>query len=64
MNATDEEKEEDMTLSQEILVLDFGDDKQAEFLKSELSSTEFGRGKYDLFMIMNKQYINCCYHSR
>ena len=41
---TDEEKEEDMTLSQEILVLDFGDDKQSEFLKSELSSAEFGKG--------------------
>lgn len=44
-NATDEEKEEDMTLSQEILVLDFGDDKQSEFLKSDLSSADFGKGK-------------------
>ncbi|KAK5649576.1 hypothetical protein RI129_000605 [Pyrocoelia pectoralis] len=44
-NGTEEEKEEDMTLSQEILVLDFGDDKQAEFLKNELSSTEFGKDK-------------------
>lgn len=44
-NVTDEEKEEDMTLSQEILVLDFGDEKQSEFLKSELSSAEFGKGK-------------------
>lgn len=33
-----------MTLSQEILVLDFGDDKQSDFLKSELSSAEFGKG--------------------
>lgn len=40
----DEEKEEDMTLSQEILVLDFGDEKQSEFLKSD-SSTDFGKGK-------------------
>lgn len=45
-NATvEEEKEEDMTLSQEILVLDFGDDKQSDYLKSELSSAEFGKGK-------------------
>lgn len=44
-NVTEEEKEEDMTLSQEILVLDFGDEKQSEFLKSELSSADFGRGK-------------------
>lgn len=48
-NVTDDEKEEDMTLSQEILVLDFGDEKQSEFLKSELSSAEFGKGKTDLF---------------
>lgn len=30
----EEENEEDMTLSQEILVLDFGDEKQSDFLKS------------------------------
>lgn len=44
-NQTDEEKEEDMTLSQEILVLDFGDEKQSEYLKNDLSSAEFGKGK-------------------
>ncbi|XP_043274615.1 uncharacterized protein tyn [Venturia canescens] len=32
-----EGKSEDMTLSQEILVLDFGDEKQSEFLKSDAS---------------------------
>lgn len=32
-----------MTLSQEILVLDFGDEKQSEFLKSDLSA-DFNRG--------------------
>ncbi|KAL0124644.1 hypothetical protein PUN28_006480 [Cardiocondyla obscurior] len=32
-----EEKGEDMTLSQEILVLDFGDEKQSEFLKNDAS---------------------------
>ncbi|XP_057666359.1 uncharacterized protein LOC130900056 isoform X1 [Diorhabda carinulata] len=41
----DDEKDGDMTLSQEILVLDFGDEKQSEFLKSELSSAEFGKDK-------------------
>ncbi|XP_011299683.1 uncharacterized protein tyn [Fopius arisanus] len=35
-----EQKSEDMTLSQEILVLDFGDEKQSEFLKSD-SSVDF-----------------------
>lgn len=44
-NETEEEKEEDMTLSQEILVLDFGDEKQSEYLKSEANSAEFGKGK-------------------
>lgn len=34
-----------MTLSQEILVLDFGDEKQSEYLKSDFASTEFGKGK-------------------
>ncbi|XP_018368914.1 PREDICTED: uncharacterized protein LOC108764967 isoform X2 [Trachymyrmex cornetzi] len=32
-----EEKAEDMTLSQEILVLDFGDEKQSDFLKNDAS---------------------------
>lgn len=36
-NATETEKTEDMTLSQEILVLDFGDEKQSEFLKNDAS---------------------------
>lgn len=53
-NQTEEEKEEDMTLSQEILVLDFGDEKQSEYLKSDLSSAEFGKGK-------NKQFIKYFY---
>jgi len=44
-NVTDEEKEEDMTLSQEILVLDFGDEKQSAFLKNDLSSAEFSKDK-------------------
>ncbi|KAK9875154.1 hypothetical protein WA026_005945 [Henosepilachna vigintioctopunctata] len=44
-DATEGEKEEDMTLSQEILVLDLGDEKQSEFLKSELNSADFGTDK-------------------
>ncbi|XP_033227208.1 uncharacterized protein LOC117179470 isoform X2 [Belonocnema kinseyi] len=36
VNAT-EEKSDDMTLSQEILVLDFGDEKQTDFLKNDAS---------------------------
>lgn len=45
-NVTDEEREEeDMTLSQEILVLDFGDDKQSEYLKTDGASADFNRDK-------------------
>jgi hypothetical protein len=32
-----------MTLSQEILVLDFGDEKNSQFLRSDASS-DFGKG--------------------
>lgn len=38
------ESEDDMTLSQEILVLDFGDEKQSESLRQETPSTDFGKG--------------------
>ncbi|ERL89883.1 hypothetical protein D910_07242 [Dendroctonus ponderosae] len=44
-NQTDEEKEEDMTLSQEILVLDLGDEKQSEFLKSDPANADYGKDK-------------------
>jgi len=36
-----------MTLSQEILVLDFGDDKQSQSLRSE-ASTDFSKGNLKL----------------
>ncbi|XP_062560724.1 uncharacterized protein LOC134225008 [Armigeres subalbatus] len=39
-----EEEEEEMNISQEILVLDFGDEKNRDFLRSE-ASTEYGRDK-------------------
>lgn len=39
-----ETSDEDMTLSQEILVLDFGDEKPREYLRQETSSADFGRG--------------------
>lgn len=37
-----------MTLSQEILVLDFGDEKQSDYLKSDPASADFGKGKNNL----------------
>lgn len=50
-NQTDEEKEEDnMTLSQEILVLDLGDEKQSDFLKSDPFSADFGKGIFQPFL--------------
>jgi hypothetical protein len=39
------EKEDDMNISQEILVLDFGDENNKDFLRSSDPSTEFGRGE-------------------
>ncbi|PNF20018.1 hypothetical protein B7P43_G06634 [Cryptotermes secundus] len=44
-NRTSNESEDDMTLSQEILVLDFGDEKNSQFLRSEASSSDFGKDK-------------------
>ncbi|KAE8751362.1 hypothetical protein FOCC_FOCC001933 [Frankliniella occidentalis] len=41
-NDSEEASGDDMTLSQEILVLDFGDDKQSQSLRSE-ASTDFGK---------------------
>lgn len=43
-NDSEEASGDDMTLSQEILVLDFGDDKQSQSLRSE-ASTDFGKGR-------------------
>lgn len=42
-NGTDEEEEEMMNISQEILVLDFGDEKNSDFLRSE-GAADFGKG--------------------
>jgi hypothetical protein len=39
--------EDDMNISQEILVLDFGDEKNHDFLRSD-PSTDFGKGKAEL----------------
>jgi len=44
-NHTANESEDDMTLSQEILVLDFGDEKNSQFLRSETSSSDFSKGE-------------------
>ncbi|KAK7794222.1 hypothetical protein R5R35_012543 [Gryllus longicercus] len=45
-NHSDSESEsDDMTLSQEILVLDFGDEKNSQFLRNEAPSSEFGKDK-------------------
>ena len=54
-NETNEEEEE-MNISQEILVLDFGDDKNHDYLRSD-PSTEFGSGKC-LFLHFKHFFIN------
>lgn len=51
-NTSEEASEEDMTLSQEILVLDFGDEKQSQFLKSnEALYSEFDKGMHFYFYL-------------
>lgn len=44
---TSDKDEEDMTLSQEILVLDFGDEKQSEFLRSTQQTGSQGFTDFD-----------------
>jgi hypothetical protein len=39
------ESDEEMNISQEILVLDFGDENNRDFLRSSDPSTDFGKGK-------------------
>lgn len=43
------EEEEEMNISQEILVLDFGDEKNHDFLRSAEPSADFGKGKKETF---------------
>lgn len=59
------ESEDDMTLSQEILVLDFGDEKQSEFLRQETSSAEFGKGKPTSLIskYLFKNFFDLIYHN-
>lgn len=40
-----------MTLSQEILVLDFGDEKQSDFLKSDFTSADFTKGSLSILTL-------------
>lgn len=51
-NYSSDESEDDMTLSQEILVLDFGDEKNSQFLRNEASSSDFGKGKLSFLYIL------------
>jgi hypothetical protein len=39
------ESDDDMNISQEILVLDFGDENNRDFLRSSDPSTDFGKGE-------------------
>lgn len=49
-------EEEEMNISQEILVLDFGDEKNHDFLRSDDPSTEFGKGSY-FFVLFFIKYV-------
>lgn len=46
-----QESEEEMNISQEILVLDFGDEHNRDFLRSD-PSTDFGKGNIFIAMLM------------
>lgn len=48
-------EEEEMNISQEILVLDFGDEKNHDFLRSDDPSTEYGKGNF----LKKKYNFNC-----
>lgn len=55
MSEDEEEMEEGlMNISQEILVLDFGDEKNSDFLRSE-NSADFGKGKYRPLSYLKKK---------
>lgn len=43
--SSDSSENDDMTLSQEILVLDFGDEKTNDFLQNEASFADYSKGK-------------------
>lgn len=47
-------EEEEMNISQEILVLDFGDEKNHDFLRSDDPSTDFGKGNHFVFLFFLK----------
>lgn len=47
-NSTEEERDQAMTLSQEILVLDLGDDKNIDFSRLEYTSADYNKGKFKL----------------
>lgn len=47
-----------MNISQEILVLDFGDEKNSDFLRSDASIADFGKGNINLKLPFLNVYIN------
>lgn len=51
------ESDDEMNISQEILVLDFGDEHNRDFLRSGDPSTDFGKGKIKLSVNIN-MYCN------
>lgn len=55
------ENEEDMNISQEILVLDFGDEKNHDFLRSAEPSTDFGKGETQLSEIFIFNFYIVCF---
>lgn len=52
-----QESEEEMNISQEILVLDFGDEHNRDFLRSD-PSTDFGKGNILILKLFQMIYFN------
>jgi len=57
-NETENNEEENM-ISQEILVLDFGDENNKDFFRSSDPSTDFGRGNNYKICSTHWKYANC-----
>jgi hypothetical protein len=50
------ESDDEMNISQEILVLDFGDEHNRDFLRSGDPSTDFGKGKNLLLIFIRSEF--------
>jgi hypothetical protein len=55
------ESDDEMNISQEILVLDFGDENNRDFLRSSDPSTDFGKGELRVGLKIISMVLSCFY---